>query len=61
MLRSLRLDTGTLPASSLRAPACVHSATQTPFIAGPLAAILPALDHQILCYFSKIKGVKECP
>jgi len=30
----------TLPRFGFPAPACIHSATQTPFIAGPLAQIL---------------------
>jgi hypothetical protein len=30
----------TLPRDSFPAPASIYSATQTPFIAGPLAAIL---------------------
>jgi len=32
--------TGTLPRFGITAPACIQSATQTPFIAGPLGKIL---------------------
>jgi len=48
MLHSLRLDTRILPASGSRAPACVHSATLTHFIAGPLACILRSFRNKAL-------------
>ena len=46
MLRSFRLVAGTLPRFRDTAPAFIRSATQTPFIAGPLANIRRRFDSQ---------------